>query len=141
MKSALVPLAALALTACVSVDANVTGFSGCAIGEERQAVAEIYFGRNIGSSLGVSDENWRDFLDGVVSPRFPEGLTVSDVQGQWRDTETGAIVHEPSKVLTLILDDEASDRAAIAEIADAYKTRFQQQAVAVVVRPACVAFR
>ncbi len=67
-------------------------------------------------------------------------LTVQDALGQWRDSDTGRIVREPSKVLTLILGDEREGRAAISAIADAYKTRFRQQAVAVVVERGCVAF-
>lgn len=33
----------------------------------------------------VSDEDWRAFLAAEVTPRFPDGLTVIDAAGQWRD--------------------------------------------------------
>lgn len=131
----LVSLLALALAACAPPRAAET----CAAGAEERAVAEMYFGRNIGGELGVDEEDWRAFVDTEVTPRFPDGLTISDAAGQWRDSETGAIVREPSKVLTVFLADEA-DRADLDAIADAYKARFQQQAVALVVESSCVSF-
>jgi hypothetical protein len=100
----------------------------------------MYFGRNIGGQLGVSEPQWDAFVDSEISPRFPDGLTVADTQGQWRDSETGALVHEPSKQLTLFLADEARDRAALDQIAEAYKRQFRQQAVALVVERSCVSF-
>lgn len=131
-----------ALSACVSIEATETYVdASCGADGEARAVATMYFGRNIGQALGVSEENWRDFVDGEVTPRFGDGLTMYDAQGQWRDSDNGAIVREPSKVLMLILGDETRDRAAIQAIADAYKSRFQQQAVAVVIEHECVAFR
>ena len=60
--------------------------------------------------------------------------------GQWRDTERGNVVQEPSKVLVLVLGDETTDRPRVREIADAYKRRFQQQSVLTMMRPACVSF-
>jgi hypothetical protein len=131
-------VALLALSGCASV--AETRVAQC-IGGETRAVASMYFGRNIGQTLGVSDENWRDFVDTEVTPRFGDGLTMYDANGQWRDSDTGAIVREPSKVLMLILSDETRDRTALESIADAYKARFQQQAVAILIERDCVVFR
>jgi Protein of unknown function (DUF3574) len=145
MKVFLASLAAFALSGCVAISANdptriaIEDVPYC-VGGEPRAVAQVFFGRNIGDGLGVSDADWERFLDSEVTPRFPDGLTVQDALGQWRDSDSGRIVREPSKVLTLILGDEREGRAAIAAIADAYKVRFRQQAVAVVVERGCVAF-
>lgn len=102
--------------------------------------ASLFFGRNIGGTLGVSDKDWQRFVTEVVTPRFPDGLTVQDAAGQWRDTDTGAVVREPSKVLILFIPREPAALTKIKDVADAYKTRFQQQAVATVLRTACVGF-
>ena len=91
-------------------------------------------------SLGVSEADWNRFLDEEVTPRFPDGLTVMSASGQWRDTERGNVVQEPSKVLVLVLGDEAQDKPRVAEIATAYKQRFKQQSVLTMLRPACVSF-
>ncbi|CAO3352021.1 DUF3574 domain-containing protein [Azospirillum palustre] len=102
--------------------------------------AQLFFGRNIGSEIGVSERDWTDFLNGEVTPRFPNGLTVTDGSGHWRDIETGRLVREPSKILTLLADGDPATLILIREIVDLYKGRFHQQSVALVVRPVCVSF-
>jgi len=129
---------------CVLLLAIAGALSGCAAmgapscGPGGQP--ELVFGRNIGDNLGVSEADWNRFLDEEVTPRFPDGLTVMSASGQWRDTERGNVVQEPSKVLVVVLGDEARDKPRIAEIATAYKQRFKQQGVLTMLRPACVSF-
>jgi hypothetical protein len=101
--------------------------------------AEIYFGRNIGGRLGVSERQWTEFLARELTARFPDGLTVIDGQGQWRGP-SGAIVREPSKIVIVFVADEAPTRARIAAAAPPPQQRFQQDSVAVVTRAVCVAF-
>jgi hypothetical protein len=124
-----------ALSGCAAL-----GAPGCGPDGQPEMVAELVFGRNIGDSLGVSEVDWNRFLEEEVTPRFPDGLTVMSADGQWRDTERGTIVQEPSKVLVLVLGDEAKDKPRVAEIATAYKQRFKQQSVLTMLRPACVSF-
>jgi hypothetical protein len=113
----------------------------CDGGQKNAATAELFFGRNIGGRLGVSEAAWRQFLAAEVTPRFPDGLTVVDAAGQWRDRKRDTVVREPSKVVTVLLRDGTRDQAQIAAVVEAYKRRFRQQSVAVVIRPACVEFR
>ena len=88
---------------------------------------------------GVSDEEWRAFLADTVTPRFPDGLSVFDASGQWRDSE-GGIVRERSKMV-LILAEPSSDAARrLDETAEEYKRKFSQESVLRVVDSACVAF-
>jgi hypothetical protein len=101
--------------------------------------AEIYFGRNIGGRLGVGERQWARFVARELTPRFPDGLTVIDGQGQWRGP-SGAIVQEPSKIVIVFGPDEAPVRERVAAAAAAYKQRFKQDSVAVVTRAVCVAF-
>ena len=68
------------------------------------------------------------------------GLTVYDARGQWRDSDRNRIVREPSKVVMIVLPGKAEDMARLSEIAEAYKKRFKQQSVGIVLRPACVSF-
>lgn len=128
---------AFALAACAQQAPAPSEVEACAAGEHEQVVATMYFGRNIGAELGVSEEEWDAFVDEVVTPRFPDGLTVTDVDGQYRG-DNDVLVHEPSKVLTVVTD--AAGQAALAEIAAAYRERFQQESVMAVVERSCVAF-
>ncbi len=106
---------------------------------EPWAQVELYFGRSLGAEAVVSEEAWQDFLAEVVTPLFPEGLSVIDVAGQFRD-EDGGIVREPSKLLILLVPDAAAVAGEIEAIAAAYKDRFDQQSVLQAEHPVCVAF-
>jgi hypothetical protein len=102
--------------------------------------AELFFGRNIGDRLGVSDADFAEFLAREITPRFPDGLTVVDARGQWRDGERGRIVREPSKLVVLIFRDDAAKRENLSTIVEAYKNRFRQQSVLTALRTSCVTF-
>jgi hypothetical protein len=130
----LLAAALLALTCAAQAQAPA-----CQAGAKPMLRAEIYFGRNIGGHLGVSARQWARFVARELTPRFPDGLTVIDGEGQWRGP-SGAIVHEPSKIVVVFVSDGAAVRERIAEAAAAYKRRFKQDSVAVVTRAVCVAF-
>jgi len=112
----------------------------CQAGLKRQEVAQLLFGRKIGDRLGVSETQWERFVDSEISPRFPDGLSVLDAKGEWRDSARNTIVHEPSKLVEIVLPGKPDDVDALNQIARAYKTRFRQQSVGIVVRTACVSF-
>ena len=92
---------------------------------------DLYFGRG-----SVSDDDWSAFLANEVTPRFPEGLSVLDVAGQWRDP-AGKIARENSKLLILIVFDAPAHAAKVDAVASAYKQKFAQQSVLRVERPVC----
>jgi hypothetical protein len=112
----------------------------CRGAQKPREVAELLFGRNIGNRLGVSEAAWARFVARELTPRFPDGLTVVDAVGQWRDRDTGKVVREPSKRVEIVLPGGEDDAAKLDAAVAAYKNRFRQQAVGVVVRPACVSF-
>ena len=101
---------------------------------------ELLFGRNIGGKLGVSEAQWRAFLAREVTPRFPDGLTVFDTRGQWRDEKTKVPVREPGKIVR-ILSVDAGAMEKVEAVAAAYIKRFGQDSVGIVTRPACVFFK
>ena len=126
MRAFAVLLAALALAGCVSVDVDAS--LTCDSGLTSTTTAELVFGRNIGETLGVSDGDWKAFVDAEVSPRFPDGLTVYDAAGQWRGTN-GVLIAEPSKLLLLVLSGAPGEADKIEAIRAAYKARFRQESV------------
>lgn len=111
----------------------------CPSGTAPRMVAELIFGRNIGEVVGVGEGEWQGFLDAEVTPRFPSGLTVVDAAGQWRDPGSGRIVREPSKLLLIVLGEDATAHAGVAQIIAAYKRRFNQHSVLLLIRHACFA--
>ncbi len=130
----LVLAAALALGGCVT-----SGAPACPPGGRDRLVADLLFGRNIGGRLGVSEAAFAAFVDREVTPRFPDGLTITEARGQYREA-SGRLIREPSKVITIVLSDEARDLPRLAEVAAAYRRRFAQDSVGIVTKRACVAF-
>ncbi len=112
----------------------------CHAPQHARMVAELLFGRHIGRHIGVSENAWARFLARQITPRFPDGLTVTDAVGQWQNRVSGSVVREPSKRVEIVLPGRRDDQARLAAIAAAYKRRFHQQSVLVIVRSACVAF-
>jgi hypothetical protein len=112
----------------------------CLGGQRPSQVAELMFGRNIGRRLGVNEADWSRFVDREIISRFPSGLTMFNAAGEWRDGASNKIVREPSKVVQIVLPGKAEDTARLNEIVAAYKRRFKQQSVGIIVRPACVSF-
>jgi Protein of unknown function (DUF3574) len=88
----------------------------------------VYVGRNRPGGGTASDPDWRRFLDEVVTPRFPHGLTVVDATGQWRG-QSGVVEQERSEIVTVFHAGDVASRHAIADVASEYKRRFQQEAV------------
>jgi transcription termination factor NusB len=89
---------------------------------------ELFFGRNIANGEQVSEEEFQAFVDTVITPLFPEGLTVSDSKGQFLSS-TGTLIEEPSKVVTLFVEDTAETEAEINQIVTAYVKQFDQESV------------
>ena len=112
----------------------------CRGAQKSQQVAELLFGRKIGGRIGVSEGAFSRFVDREITPRFPDGLTVFHTTGHWRDHTSNKTIREPSKIVQIVLPGDAEDLARLNAIAEAYKTRFKQQAVGVILRPACVSF-
>jgi hypothetical protein len=119
--------------------AGCAGFSpnACRPGLQRMMQAQLFFGRNVmGRDMG-SDEDWRRFLDEEVTPRFPAGFSVADIDGQYRNAR-GMTVRERSKQLLIV--GQGGDETKLNAIRDAYKRRFSQESVLLVESPVCAAF-
>lgn len=124
----------LSLAGCASISPGA-----CPTGQSEGRQAELFFGRNIGDQLGVSDEAFARFIDEELTPRFPNGLTILDARGQWRSA-AGPIVREPSKIVILALPGRSGGEDRLQAARQAYRQRFDQEAVLITTRPACLGF-
>ena len=113
----------------------------CPTGAGPATIAEAYFGRSVKARAAVSEAEWARFMAEVVTPAFPDGLTVLDGMGQWRNA-AGRISREDSKVLVLVLpgQDQAAASARLAPVIASWKARFAQESVLTVFREGCAAF-
>ncbi|MCQ4165064.1 DUF3574 domain-containing protein [Tahibacter harae] len=132
-RPAALAFAALSLTACATAP-----HLSCAPAQQALIADELFFGTAMPQGQ-VTPEQWQAFLSEEVTPRFPQGLSVVSAAGQWRGND-GSLVHESSYVLTLVHPDDAASEASILAIAQAYKTRFRQEAVMRLKQRACTSF-
>src|SRR5579863_1990845 len=75
----------------------------------------LYFGLGPADQpeKGISEAAWRTFLDREVTPRFPDGLSVLDVYGQWQNKGAAAPERLRSKLLVIDYQDSVENRAKI----------------------------
>lgn len=94
------------------------------------ARTELFFGTAKPDGSVVTEEQFVRFLDGVVTPRFPDGLTVVEADGQFR-LANGDIIKEKSFVLILLhpVEDFRESSRKINRIRELYKDRFEQESV------------
>ncbi len=103
---------------------------------------KLYFG--LGSidhpEQGVSEADWHSFLDREVTTRFPDGLSVLDVYGQWQGKSQTTPERLRSKMLIIDYPDTPENRAKIEAIRAAWKQKTGDQSVMRVTEPADVSF-
>jgi hypothetical protein len=141
MRFACLAAFSFALVTATAISAGAqTATPPCHGAQQPKMVAELMFGRDIGRGVGVSEPEWQRFVARELVSRFPDGLTIIDAIGQWRDRDSGRVVREPSKHVEIVLPGNKDDDAHLDAVAAAYKRTFHQHSVGVIVRPACVAF-
>ena len=111
--------------------------ASCPGGATPSVVSTLFLGMASRDGRGVSEQAWDGFLATVVTPRFPEGLTVLSGYGQYRGPGAGAIVREATKVLLIVHAGTPQQDQAIAEIITGYQRAFDQEAVLHLASPAC----
>lgn len=120
----------LTLAGCASLQTP-----SCPTGQERLRTAQMFFSQK----PGVSDAEFRKFVDDELTPRFPDGLTILNGGGQWGGSEN-QLIREASKVVVIVLPARGDPSARIEAARGAYKKRFQQQTVLLVTQASCVSF-
>lgn len=90
---------------------------------------ELTFGSDIPDGGSVTELDWQNFLADIVTPRFPQGFSVSSGYGQYR-MRNGEIVKEKNWVVVIYLAPWTPEHElAIDEIIQTYKKRFKQESV------------
>lgn len=127
----------LALLLCLSLSACAGLAPRCPAGEQAVVNDTLYFGTQIPGGGLVDAVRWQGFIDEIITPRFPQGLTHWDALGQWKN-QSGSIAHESSHVLQIAHPDTPQDERAITDIMAAYRERFHQEAVLRLHAPVCM---
>lgn len=103
---------------------------------------KLYFGLGPADQpeKGIRESEWRAFLDKEVTPRFPDGLSVVDVYGQWQGKNETVPERLHTKMLNILYPDSQENRAKIDAIRAAWKQKTGDQSVLRVTEPADVSF-
>jgi hypothetical protein len=103
---------------------------------------KLYFGLGPADhpEQGIGEAKWRDFLDREVTPRFPDGLSVLDVYGQWLGKGQTVPERLHTKLLIIYYPDSAENRNKVDGIRAAWKKITGDQSVLRVTEPADVSF-
>lgn len=148
MKMSILALALFFLVGCQTMPNPGDGVSSMDEAEAGWLRTELYFaiGLQEGSpEFDVGDkamkvEGWRRFLDEVVTPLFPDGLTVFDATGQWLSERFESPPKLDSRVLVILHPaTEEADRR-IEKIRTEFLELTGQQSVLRVSQPAEVSF-
>jgi hypothetical protein len=103
---------------------------------------KLYFGLGPADrpEKGVSEAQWRAFLDKEVTSRFPDGLSVVDVYGQWQGKQQTVPERLRSKMLIVDYPDTKENRDKVEAIRSAWKKMTGDQSVLRVTQPVDVSF-
>lgn len=94
------------------------------------ARTELFFGSLRSDKPAVSEQDFLGFLNGTITPLFPNGLTLLTGLGQFLNSQ-GVIQQEQSWLLILLypVGERRDNNGKIEEIRDEYKKAFEQEAV------------
>jgi hypothetical protein len=113
----------------------------CAAGQGvPMQVVTLFFGRAIPGRPDLTEAEWQDFRDRVITPALQDGYTEWDGHGAWMNPATHATIQEATRLLVVALPDTPASRAAIDRVRSAYQTRFHQQLVGRIVQAGCATF-
>ncbi|OKH44749.1 hypothetical protein NIES2101_27790 [Calothrix sp. HK-06] len=100
---------------------------------------ELYFGLSKPGGKTISEVEWQQFLNRVITPRFKDGLTVMDANGQYLNN-SGKLTREKTKLIILVYETNPTKNQMVQETISSYKKTFQQEAVLRVTSNAKVSF-
>ncbi|MFM2485974.1 DUF3574 domain-containing protein [Celerinatantimonas yamalensis] len=136
----------LALAGCAAPNTQLQAKNSpekvCQAGD-LMAKTTLYYGltRYQGKKVvDITKAQWENYVDKEVTPRFRDGLTIFNAQGQWLGKD-GQVTKEPSRALMVIYP--ANDKASsekIQELRQIYMKRFNQESVMRVDSTKCVSF-
>lgn len=91
----------LLLTACAELPDPAASDTCLLLAERWMLVAELFFSRGVKGREPLTDAEWTEFAARTITPNFPDGFTVFDGDGQWRNPQTGHIAGSRTKILVI----------------------------------------
>jgi hypothetical protein len=101
---------------------------------------KMFMGLSRSGSGAVSRHEWDKFVAENFVSGFPNGFTIVETTGYWRDKNTKATVYENGKQVVILHEATPGNETMINEIAEKYRSRFDQQSVLISSNKANVRF-
>lgn len=113
--------------------------AACPAGTATVARGELFLGRSMPGGKVIEEAAFNAFASGEIARALPDGYTILESSGGWRNPTSGKLETERSNVLVAIGEaDQLRER--LTAIADAYRSQFSQQSVLLVVSNSCARF-
>ena len=125
------PLMLPLLTGCALRAPEACSFSGTS----PMLVTELFFGRG-----DVTDAAWASFAADTLTKHFPDGFTVLDGVGQWRQAPGQPIAREGSKLVIIAAPDTETTREHLRDVITAYRAATGQKSVGLILETKCASF-
>ena len=138
LRSAFRVAACAALVGCAAPTKSARDVA-CHAGEQAWMHETLYLGTARAHGGSVDSAQWTQFEHDVLLAQFPNGFTVLDANGHWRDS-AGRDFDEPVRTLVIDHADDAAANAAIDRVIAEYRQRFDQEAVLRERGTVCVSF-
>ena len=101
---------------------------------------ELYYGAGMREERGDYKTVWNQYLDEIVTPRFPEGLTLIEATGQWR-VKPGQKPRRSGTMILVLIHEATEDKLRkLDEIRSIWKERSGHRSVLKVTVPADIAY-
>lgn len=115
--------------------------SGCLLAAQRRLVSiTLFFGRAIPGRAPLQQAEWEAFVTADLAPNFPDGFTVIDGEGRWRDPGSGRTASEPTKIVQVVEAQGADLAGRVSRVTALYRKQFNQVSVGVASAAVCAAF-
>jgi hypothetical protein len=141
MKSAMRVIGTIALGMALFAGHASAASTACPFPNQQSMLQlQMFFGQTQNDGQPVPAQVWTNFLKNVITPRFPDGLTIYDTSGQYMDPDTHQITRENTKVVMIAAVNTAITRNRTTQIIDAWKKRANQNSVGLITNTICAQF-
>lgn len=90
---------------------------------------KLFMGLSRSGGGAVSKHEWDKFVTDNFVSRFPDGFTIVETTGYWRHENTKATIYENGKQVVILHEATPDNETMINEIAEKYRSQFDQQSV------------
>ncbi len=101
---------------------------------------KLFMGLSRSGGAAVSKREWDQFVADNFVVKFPHGFTIIETTGYWQDQTSKSTVYENGKQIVILHEATPDNEAKINEIAEEYRSLFDQQSVLISSRKTNVRF-